>query len=79
MTTAFVGRAMKRKEDPRLITGRGNYVDDVTPAGTLWMAFVRSSEAHARIASTDKSAAEERPDVVGVFTFEDLAVDGSSP
>jgi carbon-monoxide dehydrogenase large subunit len=79
VTTAFVGRAMKRKEDPRLITGRGNYVDDTTPAGTLWMGFVRSPEAHARIVSIDKSAAEQRSDVVGVFTFEDLASDFAGP
>jgi carbon-monoxide dehydrogenase large subunit len=75
----FVGRAMKRKEDPRLITGRGNYIDDITPAGTLWLAFVRSPEAHARIVSVDKSAAEEREDVVGVFTYEDLAGDFAAP
>ena len=56
----FVGRAMKRKEDPRLITGRATYVDDITLVGQLWMAFVRSPEAHARIVSIDASAAEAR-------------------
>jgi carbon-monoxide dehydrogenase large subunit len=79
MTTAFVGRAMRRKEDPRLITGRGNFVDDITPMGTLWAGLVRSPEAHARIVSIDKSAAEQRSDVIGVFTFDDLAGDFAAP
>ncbi len=69
----FVGQALKRKEDPRLITGRATYVDDINPVGTLWMAFVRSTEAHANITAIDKSAAEAREDVVAVFTGDDLA------
>jgi aerobic carbon-monoxide dehydrogenase large subunit len=77
--SAYVGQAMKRKEDPRLITGRGNFIDDITPIGTLWAALVRSPEAHARIVSIDKSAAEQRPDVIGVFTHEDLAGDFAAP
>ena len=66
--STYVGQAMKRKEDPRLITGRGNFIDDIQPTGTLWAAFVRSPEAHAKILSIDKSAAEQRDDVVAVFT-----------
>jgi carbon-monoxide dehydrogenase large subunit len=69
----FVGRSLKRKEDPRLITGRASYVDDITPAGTLWMAFVRSPEAHAKVLSIDTAAALERDEVVAVYTGEDLA------
>ncbi len=69
----FVGQALRRKEDPRLITGRGRYVDDLTPQGTLWCAFVRSPEAHAKIVSIDKSLAEQRDDVFAVFTGEDMA------
>jgi aerobic carbon-monoxide dehydrogenase large subunit len=75
----YVGRAMKRKEDPRLITGRGNYIDDMALPGMLWAAFVRSPEAHARVVSIDTSAATERSDVVGVFTHEDLAGDFAIP
>jgi aerobic carbon-monoxide dehydrogenase large subunit len=67
-----VGKALRRKEDPRLITGQGRYVDDISLPGTLWMAFVRSPEAHARIVSVDSSAAKARPGVRGVFTIEDL-------
>jgi carbon-monoxide dehydrogenase large subunit len=75
----YVGQAMRRKEDPRMITGRGRYVDDIVVPGALWMAVVRSPEAHARIVSIDTSAAEERGDVVGVFTGQDLAGDFVGP
>ena len=75
----FVGQAMKRKEDPRLITGRGNFIDDMTLPGMLWMALVRSHEAHARIVSIDKSAAESHPGVVAVFTGEDVNGDFAMP
>ena len=44
-----VGQALRRKEDPRLITGQGTYVDDVVLPGQLWAAWVRSPEAHAKI------------------------------
>lgn len=68
----YVGRALKRKEDPRLITGSATYVDDIVLPGTLYAAIVRSPEAHARIASIDVSAAAERDEVEAVFTGEDL-------
>jgi aerobic carbon-monoxide dehydrogenase large subunit len=67
-----VGRALRRKEDPRLITGRARYIDDIALPGTLWMAFVRSPEAHAKIVSIDTSAATARPGVHAVFTGADL-------
>jgi carbon-monoxide dehydrogenase large subunit len=68
----FVGQALKRKEDPRLITGRATYVDDIVMAGQLYVSFVRSTEAHARIVSIDASAALEREDVAAVYTGEDM-------
>jgi len=68
----YVGQALKRKEDPRLITGRATYVDDMVMAGQLHVAFVRSTEAHARIVSIDASAALAREDVEAVFTGADL-------
>jgi CO/xanthine dehydrogenase Mo-binding subunit len=55
-----VGRALRRKEDPRLITGRARYIDDISLPGMLWMSLVRSPEAHAGIVSIDVSAARER-------------------
>jgi carbon-monoxide dehydrogenase large subunit len=69
----WVGQWMRRKEDPRMITGRGRYVDDLVLSGMLYMAFVRSPEAHARIASIDTSGAMEVDGIHGVFTGEDMA------
>ena len=69
----FVGQALKRKEDPRLITGRATYTDDMSIPGMLYAAIVRSPEAHARITSIDTAAAREHPGVDAVFTGEDLA------
>jgi carbon-monoxide dehydrogenase large subunit len=74
-----VGRAMRRKEDPRLITGRATFVEDVNLVGQLWAAFVRSPEAHAKIVSIDASAAKEREDVRAVFTHEDLDMEAPLP
>jgi aerobic carbon-monoxide dehydrogenase large subunit len=73
-----VGQSLKRKEDPRLITGRATYVDDVVVPGMLHAALVRSHEAHAKITGIDTSAALARDDVRAVFTGEDLA-DLASP
>ena len=67
-----VGRSLKRKEDPRLITGRASYVDDMTLPGLLHAAIVRSPEAHARIVSIDASAAMARDDVELVLTGEEM-------
>jgi carbon-monoxide dehydrogenase large subunit len=69
----YVGQAIKRKEDPRFITGTGRYVDDISPTGTLHAAIVRSPEAHATISSIDVTEAREHPNVVAVFTGDDLA------
>jgi carbon-monoxide dehydrogenase large subunit len=77
--TGHVGRAMRRKEDPRLITGRGRYTDDITVTGQLWAAVVRSPEARARIVSVDAAAARERPGVHAVFTGEDLDLEQGLP
>src|SRR5579859_7744528 len=72
-TSNHVGQAMRRKEDPRLITGRARYVDDISLPGTLWASLVRSPEAHARIVSIDGSEAAARPGVHAVFTGEDMS------
>ena len=57
-----------------MITGRGRYVDDMVVPGMLYMAVVRSPEAHAKIVSIDASGARELPGVHGVFTGEDLDI-----
>jgi len=77
--TRYVGQALRRKEDPRMITGRGRYIDDIALPGMAFVAIVRSTEAHAKIRSIDVSGAANRADVVGVFTGEDLAGDFAAP
>jgi carbon-monoxide dehydrogenase large subunit len=69
----LVGQRVKRREDPRLIQGRGTYVDDVKIAGMQHMAFKRSDIAHGRIRSIDTSAAEGMPGVEAVFTGAQVA------
>src|SRR5881275_156557 len=67
---------MLRKEDPRFIRGRGNYVDDVALPGMLHLAILRSPYAHARILGIDTSAAQAHPKVKAVVTGADLAEKG---
>ena len=68
----FVGERMPRKEDARLLTGRGVFVDDVVLPGMLHAAFVRSAVARGRICSIDTTAARALPGVRAIFTAEDL-------
>jgi carbon-monoxide dehydrogenase large subunit len=75
----FVGRSMRRKEDPRLITGRASYVEDIVVPGMLHAAYVRSEEAHARIVSIDTTVVLDRPGVVAVFTGEDIDLESGLP
>ncbi|WP_207795319.1 aerobic carbon-monoxide dehydrogenase large subunit [Deinococcus koreensis] len=67
-----MGKSMKRKEDPRFLTGQGNYVDDLVIPGMLSMAIVHSPYPHARIKGIDKTAALAVPGVKAVITGEDL-------
>jgi aerobic carbon-monoxide dehydrogenase large subunit len=71
-----VGRSLRRKEDPRLITGRASYVDDINFVGQLWAAWVRSPEAHAKIVSIDTS---DVPKGFHVFTNDDLDMESGLP
>src|SRR6185369_12183735 len=73
MADKFVGKSVKRTEDPRLIQGLGHYVDDVKLADTLTVMFLRSMHAHARITSIDTSEAAHTPGVVAVYTGKDVA------
>src|SRR5205823_12819130 len=73
------GQSIKRREDPRLITGKGTYVDDVKLPGTTHAAFVRSPHAHARIKSIDTTAARNSKGVVAVYTGKDLVAGGVKP
>ncbi|MED0671358.1 molybdopterin-dependent oxidoreductase [Aneurinibacillus aneurinilyticus] len=69
---SMIGMRVKRKEDPKLITGNGNFTDDIKLPGMLYAAFLRSTHAHARIKRIDVSQAVELPGVVAVYTGEDL-------
>ena len=69
---AMVGSPIKRREDPRLITGQSTYVDDIKLLGMLHMAVVRSPYGHARINSINTDAARKHPGVVAVYLAEDL-------
>ena len=66
-----VGKPVRRREDPRFITGQGRYVDDIKIPGALHVTFVRSPWAHARITAIDASAATGLPGVE-VFTAQDI-------
>ena len=72
MSTRQFGQPIKRNEDPRLLTGRALFTDDVQLEGMLHAAFLRSDLAHARIRSTDVGVARERAGVVAVYTADDL-------
>jgi len=71
----FIGKRIKRNEDPRLLTGQALFVDDVDIPGMLHVAFVRSDYAHATITSIDCEEARNRPGVVAVYTAEDMGDD----
>jgi carbon-monoxide dehydrogenase large subunit len=68
----FIGDRLLRKEDPRLVQGRGRYVGDIALPGMLHAAIVRSPHAHARIGVIDAERTLKTPGVVGLVTFADL-------
>ena len=70
--TRMFGASVKRREDPRLITGQGMFTDDFKLPGMLQMTILRSPYAHARIKSIDTSKAKAHPGVHAVFTAKDL-------
>jgi carbon-monoxide dehydrogenase large subunit len=72
MASKLLGAHVKRKEDPRLITGTSQYVADIALPGLLHVAFVRSPHAHARIRGINGAAALRRPGVIAVVTGRDL-------
>jgi carbon-monoxide dehydrogenase large subunit len=68
-----IGAHQPRKEDARLLTGHGRYIDDIVVPGALHACFVRSPHAHAEIRSVDMGAALDMPGVVAIYTGHDLA------
>ncbi len=79
MATQIIGSTVKRREDPRLITGAGRYTDNLALPRMTYMAILRSPFAHARIKSIDTSKAKAHPGVLAVFTGEDLKNNGVNP
>ena len=71
MTTRIFGSGIRRREDPRLITGAATYTDDVQLPGMVHAAMLRSPHAHAKINGIDTSAAAEAPGVLAVYTGAD--------
>ena len=79
MADKLFGASIKRREDQRLITGKGAFVDDVRIPGTTYAAFVRSPHAHAKIARIDATAAKKLKGVLAVYTGKDLFDGGVKP
>jgi len=73
MTTRLFGSGIRRREDPRLITGQATYTDDIKLTGMVHAAILRSPHAHARISSIDTSAAQRAPGVLAIYTGADTA------
>src|SRR3989454_1459974 len=71
MIRLVIGQSPRRKEDERLITGRGRFIDDIAPPGLLHLTLVRSVHARARIVHVDATAARTLPGVA-IFLAEDL-------
>jgi carbon-monoxide dehydrogenase large subunit len=69
------GQPVKRLEDQRLLTGKGQFIDDKPDDGALWLHVLRSPHAHANIVSVDTRAAREMPDVEAIYTGADLVAD----
>jgi len=75
-TLGGIGHSVKRKEDPRFLRGRGNYIDDIKLPGMVYMDIVRSPYSHARITGIDASEALKVPGVAAVVTGKDLEAAG---
>ena len=71
--TTMIGAKIHRREDPRLVSGEGRFVDDFVLPGTASAAIARSPYAHARIKSIDLTAASKAPGVVAIYTHKDFA------
>jgi carbon-monoxide dehydrogenase large subunit len=74
MPGSILGSAVRRREDPRLVTGAGRYVDDIPAPGCLHAAFVRSPHAHATINGVEVSEATKAAGVVAVYAASDLGL-----
>src|SRR5436190_19692440 len=78
-TKTYIGSSVLRKEDPGLLTGEANFIDNHTVAGMVWMSVVRTPYAHGRIKDVDVASARAMPGVVAAFTGADLAGEFGGP
>jgi carbon-monoxide dehydrogenase large subunit len=69
---SILGNRVQRKEDPRLLVGGATFVDNLPHTGAVFVTYVRSTMAHARLVSVDVDEAQRAPGVLGVFTASDL-------
>ena len=74
-----IGQPVRRREDQRLVTGRGRYSDDLNLPGQAYAVFVRSPHAHARIRALDTAAAKKAPGVLAVLTSDEMRADRLKP
>src|SRR3954454_16292340 len=79
ITATGIGQPVKRREDLRLLTGRGRYSDDLNLPGQAYAAMVRSPHAHALICAIDTAAARDASGVLAVLTADDMREDGLNP
>src|SRR5690242_16651940 len=74
-----IGQSVLRTEDNRLVTGRGQYTEDLQFEKAAQVAFLRSPHAHARVVSIETSAAKAAPGVIGVLSWKDVEAAGAGP
>jgi carbon-monoxide dehydrogenase large subunit len=79
MVVDGIGVSVRRKEDLRFLSGRGNYVDDINRPGQVYAHFLRSDQPHGKIISIDTSDAAKMPGVIAIFTGEDFTQVGGIP
>src|SRR3981189_2755813 len=75
----MVGASIKRREDPRLVTGTGSYVDDMSQTALVHMHVIRSSEAHALTPANAPARAKEADGVIAILTGKDLKPEFGAP
>jgi aerobic carbon-monoxide dehydrogenase large subunit len=74
--TALIGQPLLRKEDHRLLTGKGRFTDDLNLPGQSYASILRSPHAHAKLRAIDTSAARNAPGVLAVLTGADYVAEG---
>jgi carbon-monoxide dehydrogenase large subunit len=79
MSARYFGAAVQRLEDPRLLAGKGRYVDDISLPGVLHASFLRAQVAHGGILSVDAAEARTMPGVAAIYTMPDFSAIAQGP